>query len=286
MNINTKGSSVDQYMQAYRLYMRGRQKMMLFDIAGYREAAAYFRQAIAVNDNFGLAYAGLAETCSYWGYRNELNGQDSREYYALSYESARKALEMAPESVESHRAMAVALRRGSKSDPERRKKEVEYALELNPNDAETCYEYWRAHGYKADDPMIYKALSLNPFLCGAHNDLGVVLSESGHFQDAQYHLQIALEINPGHALARCNLGMAFFKQEQFEKAEAQFRKALEISPDEVKGHLGLSMIFAKRNLFEETLTTLRQAQETIPDNPIILRSLKVLGEEQGVEACA
>ena len=50
-----------------------------------------------------------------------------------------------------------------------------------------------------------KALSLNPNDAEAHQNLGVLLAQTGHVPEAMAHLQEAVRLKPNYALARANI---------------------------------------------------------------------------------
>lgn len=214
------------------LYLLGKRQTLLFDIDGYAEAVPLFMQALEVSAGDPLFYSAVAETYSYWGRRREINGQECLSYYNLAYDNARQALALGPDLSESHRAMAVALRGGEMCDTPARKREARRAIELNPYDGENCWEYWRALGSAPDDPLVLKAIALNPLLCGAQNDLGVSLCEHGRLDEAAFHLRAALQLNPRNSLFQYNLAMVWFQKGQYGDAKRILAAAWKLHPDD------------------------------------------------------
>lgn len=196
-----------QHAKASELFLKGRRSLQLFEPHGYEEAVAYFWEAIEADPAFPLSYASLAETYSYWGFRKEISGEESQSYYDLAYQQACEALRRAPSRAESHRAAAMALRRGVRANEAVRAREARRAVELDPEGAENWYELWRAMGYRLEDGALRRALELNPALFAAIHDLGVKLCEAGDFPGACERFRAALELNPRHSLARYNLAM-------------------------------------------------------------------------------
>lgn len=214
------------------LVAEGKRFLMLFDQEGYAEAVAQYLQALAKSSGFAPAHAGLSEAYSYWGFRREIGGQESRSYYRLAFEHAEKALSLAPDRADSHRAMAVALRRGERSDPDRRREEVLAALELDPKDAHTWYERWRAFGYSLSDESIQRALEMDPRHIGAHIDLGVVLCDELRLNEALMHLMQAVQLNPRNSLAYYNLAMVLDRLDRSEQAVKALLKAQQMYRDD------------------------------------------------------
>lgn len=228
--------------QAKALTERARQAMRLFDIEGYEQAVPLLREAVETAPSYAPAYAALAETYSYWGFRREIAGLESQSLYDLAFENAETALNLAPDRPESHRAMAVALRRGSRADPERRRGEAETALDLAPNDAETLWEHWRAFGYEPGDPALRRALELEPGLCGAHIDLGAAYCEQGDVEAAVRELTKALQINPRNSLAYYDLAMALDRKGHRAVAADILRRVLKMHPNDPLLEWGLEFL--------------------------------------------
>jgi tetratricopeptide (TPR) repeat protein len=216
--------------KALELVRAGRRQMRLFDLEGYEAAVVSLIQAVQTDPECSLAHASLAETYSYWGFRRELNGQECVSYYGLSLDSAVQALQLAPESACSHRAMAMALRRGAAKDPQRRKDEISRALSIDSNDAESWYENWRAFGYDPGEPSIHRALELDPLLCAAHLDLGVALCEDGRMKESLDELTMALKLCPRNSLAHYNLAMVLDRQGRTDVAVKVLGRAQTLHP--------------------------------------------------------
>jgi tetratricopeptide (TPR) repeat protein len=216
---------MQQQGKASELFMKGRRALQLFEPSGYEEAVACFWEAIEAEPGFPLPYAALAEAYSYWGFRKEIAGEEAQSYYDLAYQQACEALKQAPQRAESHRAAAMALRRGSRANSELRAREARRAVELDPEAAENWYELWRALGYRLEDGAIRRALELNPALFAAVHDLAVKLCEAGDLAAAVERFRVALNLNPRHTLARYNLAMTLQRMGLVNEARRELAKA-------------------------------------------------------------
>lgn len=210
----------------------GRRRMRLFDAAGYKEAVVAFRRALDLAPDSVLAGACLAETYSYWGFREELNGRDSRSFYDLALELAERAVLLGARRPESRRALSVALLRGPHADIERSREEILAALDLRDDDAETWYQHWRAFGYEVEDPSFQRALELDPELCGAYNDMGVALCGRERLPEALSYLQAALRLNPRNSLVQYNLAMVLDRMDLADKGRALLNRARRMLPND------------------------------------------------------
>lgn len=217
------GPHVEHYLDGVRAYR-------LFDFEGYEEAVVHLRSALDLEPNFGPAWATLAEAYSHWGFRSEIGGADGRELYTLSHECARAALRCAPERADSHRAMAVALRRGAHADPVARREEALTALDLDPKDGANWHEYWRAGGYQLAESAIERCLELDPRHCGARIDLGASLVVRRRLPEAAREFAAALQINPRNTLAAYDLAMTLDRMGHRPRAVTALRAALKVRP--------------------------------------------------------
>jgi serine/threonine protein kinase/Flp pilus assembly protein TadD len=125
-------------VQAYDYYLRGRQFFHQFRRTGMQFARRMFERAIEVDPGYAIAYAGVADCCSflymYWdGSKANLEGAES---------ASRKALDLDPELAEAHASRGFAVSLSKQYDEARR--EFETAIRLNPKLYEAHYFYARA----------------------------------------------------------------------------------------------------------------------------------------------
>ena len=125
-------------VQAYDYYLRGRQFFHQFRRTGIQFARRMFERAIEIDPNYALAFAGVADCCSflymYWdGSKSNLESADS---------ASRKALELDAELAEAHASRGFAFSLSRQYAEARR--EFETAIRLNPKLYEAHYLYARA----------------------------------------------------------------------------------------------------------------------------------------------
>jgi serine/threonine protein kinase/tetratricopeptide (TPR) repeat protein len=125
-------------VQAYDYYLRGRQFFHQFRRTGMQFARRMFERAIEVDPGYAIAYAGVADCCSflymYWdGSKANLEGADN---------ASRKAMDLDPELAEAHASRGFAVSLSKQYDEARR--EFETAIRLNPKLYEAHYFYARA----------------------------------------------------------------------------------------------------------------------------------------------
>jgi predicted O-linked N-acetylglucosamine transferase (SPINDLY family) len=113
------------------------------------------------------------------------------------------------------------------------------------------------------------ALSLNPSLVMAGNNLGIVLNDLGRNEAAIEVLQQVIDRNPATAAPQratlyANLAMAQLRCNRFEPAEHSCRLALQLDPSCVPAHNNLAMALKERGLLAESIAQQRIAIQLSP----------------------
>jgi serine/threonine protein kinase/Tfp pilus assembly protein PilF len=95
-------------VRAYDLYLRGRQRYGSYTAEAIREALELFQQAIAIDPDYALAWAGVAD-CYGQMLQYEM-AKDPEEAARLGFQAARRAIAINPRLAEAHKAEALVLR--------------------------------------------------------------------------------------------------------------------------------------------------------------------------------
>jgi TolB-like protein/predicted Ser/Thr protein kinase/cytochrome c-type biogenesis protein CcmH/NrfG len=214
--------------EAYRLYLEGRQAWYGRTGTGIKQSIELFRQSIAADPNFALAYAGLADAYSVApGYPTGITFAQAN---AQADPATQKALELDPNSPDVHTSRAIALAN------QRRWKETEQefqrALQLNPNSAAAHYFY-----------------SFN------------VLLPTGRMDDALAEIRKALALDPLSPVMNMNLGVELMIMKRTAEARAQFQKTLDIQPDFTSVDAFLSQLDAQAGDFGRAVAELETNAE-------------------------
>ncbi len=194
-----------QNVQAYEAYLRGRFFLHRFQKASVRHARESFEQAIAMDPEYALAYAGVADCCSFLYMYFDGSVENLEEADAAS----QRALELGPDLAEAHaaRGLAVALSKRY----EEAESEFEQAIALNPSLFEAYYFYARTCFQQG---KLEPAVELFEKACEVHEDyqacLLAALSYAGlgrkdearkAYARALRVIEKHLEFNPGDARA-------------------------------------------------------------------------------------
>jgi protein O-mannosyl-transferase len=126
---------------------------------------------------------------------------------------------------------------------------------------------WRQCGMYANIETLWRTtIQRNPGSWMPHNELGVVLLNSGRTDAALAEFQKAVEINPDLAEAHFNLGVALSRSGRNEEAMTQYQAALKLNPDfaDMQNKFGLFLWQTGRN--DEAITHFRAATQLKPDD--------------------
>lgn len=238
----TETTVQDKTGQAAELVRRAHEKRLLFDVPGYEQAVPLLKEAVELDPHNAPAYAELSQTYAYWGFRREICGLEHQSLYDMALDYAQEALRLDARLPAAHRAIAVALRRGSQADCARREKEVDEALALAPDDPETLCEKWRVNGYNPEDPILERVLALSPGFVAVHIDLGAVLSELEQFQESLVELEKAVVLNPMNAQCYYDIAMVLDRMGLRDKAVKLLKKAQRLRPDDALIAEGVSFL--------------------------------------------
>ena len=104
---------------------------------------------------------------------------------------------------------------------------------------------WRqAHAYRDGETLYRTTLERNPDSWLAHDNLGVLLAESGRLPEALTHYEAALRLRPDYPLGYYNLANALGRAGRPAEAIAAYREAVRLKPDYVNAHnnLGAALV--------------------------------------------
>jgi len=217
-------------LEAYDLYSRARYLQNLRTVESRLQAIELYRQAIAVDPDFALAYAGLAGTYVALLVRGSLPRDEA---VAQARPAAERALQLNPELPEAHAAHGFLLERG----------------EGNYLEARAAYR---------------RALELNPGYAAAHAGLGQVALNLGDLEEARRELRRSVELDPLALQYRAMLAMVAELSRDYAAAEDQALRLLELDPDLPYGHYLLGYALSDQGRHEEAIAAMARASELDP----------------------
>ena len=181
---------------AYDAYLRGLYFLNQRDI---EKSVTYFKQAVALDSTYAVAYAGLAEALS----TQAVSGGGARpQEQSEALAAAKNAIVLDPESGEAYAALGLVEINFGK-DWQAAGRDLEKGISLSPGNslAEMYYSIYLDAMARPEDAVSHmrRALQLDPrsFLMNRH--LGTTLYFARHYDEALFYLHRAVEMEPTRA---------------------------------------------------------------------------------------
>lgn len=208
--------------EAYQLYLQGRFHWNKRSPEGLRKAVEYFKQAIALDPNYALAYAGLADAYSISPtYDLTIKPKGTMPQ---AREAALKALALDAELAEAHASLGLVL---------------------------DIYDWQSAKAIK----HFRRAIELNPKSATAHRWLGERLLRDGQFEECLTELQRSLELEPFSLATNRSLGNRLNCARRYDEAITQLKKTLELDPNFKSANYMLYQAYADKGMYSEAVAT-------------------------------
>jgi len=220
--------------EVYQLYLKGRFFWNKRTGEALRKAIGCFQEAIDIDPNYALAWAGLADS--------ELLGASSsspKEAMPKAKAAVVKALELDDGLAEAHASLA-RIKMDFDWDWAGAEREFKRALELNPN-------YATAHQWYAN-----------------------CLLAVGRMEEALAEITLACEMEPFSLILNCARGWVYYMSRQYDRAVEQYRRTLEMEPHFVMAQREIALVYEQQGKYEEALAAIRQAMNQGGENPIVL----------------
>jgi serine/threonine-protein kinase len=179
-----------------------------------RKAISFLEEAVRLDPNYAFAFAKLSQAWRQYG--ASFAGDDSDKAYAEARMAAEKAVGLAPELVEAHKALGW--------------------VAMTPNlDFRTAEKEFR------------RALQTSPSDAAAKNALSYALMAQGRVAEAEQVCREALAMDPLLTTLWYNLGRLAVATGRYKEAEETFRKGLELQPHAARFHTYLATLDILQN---------------------------------------
>jgi eukaryotic-like serine/threonine-protein kinase len=204
--------------EAYQLYLKGRFYWNQRTKENILRSIDSFKQAIALDPKYALAYVGLADA---YVVSSGYSALASKESIPLAETAAKRALELQPNLGVAHAVMGVV--DGARHDWPAANREFEQALTLDPKDASIHYFYAfnvliaQARFDEAIREM-QRALELEPASLAINGNYAGILTLARRYPEAKAQFDIALAMDPNFILTRTRMSEWFAIQGRFEEA--------------------------------------------------------------------
>ncbi len=211
---------------AYTNYLLGRFYWNKRTGNDLRKSVEYFEAAIALDPDFALAYAGIAD--SYMLFPSYAGAMPS-EVFPKAEAAARKALELDESLAEAHTSLSFAY-----------------------------FNYdWR---FEESDEQIRRAIALNPNYSTAYHWYGNAnLLAEGHFNESIDALRKAHELDPLSLIISADLATSYLYALRIDEAIDQYHKTLEMDNSFYYAHLNLGRAYLLKGDLQHSLDELQKA---------------------------
>jgi len=264
--------------EAYELYLRGRAVWSNRRHADFHKAAEYFKKAIELDQNYALAYSGLADCYSFLSY---FEAYPPAEMRPLAKAAVSTAIELDGSLAECHSSLAMYKvffdldGRGGES-------ELQKAIAINPNSSPAHYWYCSLLSAQGrDDEAIREgrtALEIDPLSPVVNACMARALCWAGQYEQAIALSVKNLELFPDFFFSQWVVGCSYEREGELDKAIEYYRKAI-VGGGFVYGYLGKALIRAGRR--DEARAILDQLDEQSRDRYVSPVPSAVINAELG-----
>ena len=232
-------------VEAYQLYLQG---YFYYNKFVFDKAIESFQAAIALEPDYAIAYAGIANCyLSIWFY----NILPHEQCVPQMIQAAEHSLQLDGEIAESHSIIA--------------------NLKL-----------WYEKDFKGANISIKKAIELNPHNAQVHTTYACCLGFLGNYTETEHHALIAKKLEPFSLSIQFMVGINHWMAGLYEKSIEQGKKMIELEPNFYGGYHVLGLVYMSMNLLEEALVQAELAvkQQNIASTLGILGLIYGLMEEK------
>jgi TolB-like protein/Flp pilus assembly protein TadD len=224
-------------LEAYNLYLKGRFQGNKRTPDGLERSMRHFEESIAVDPEFALGYAGLADSYTLLAEYGLVNPADMLPPAELA---ARKALAIDPTLAEAHASLGL-IRSIYAWEWAEAEEHYRRAIELNPGYATT--HHWFAVDY-----------------------LGML----GRMPEAFDEIEIAKQLDPLSPIIREGKGYLLMLSGRHDEAIEEYRQILDLDCFFYKAFTAMGRAYTQKGMYEKAIDMLQKGRSLSGDIPHIL----------------
>jgi serine/threonine protein kinase/Tfp pilus assembly protein PilF len=218
--------------EAYQACLRGRYHLDRRTPAEVETGRSYYKQAISIDPNYALAYAGLAESYILLG-GLERNPNDE---VPLAKKAVTRALELDSSLAEAHATLAAI---------------------------KHLYD-WDFEGAEAEFKI---SLSLKPDYTMALRHYGLFLVDMGRFEEALANIKESVAVRPVEPIDNRDLGQVLFFSRRYAEAKKALEDTLELDRNFATAYLFLTRVYEVTGSYDKAVDADLQVESLFYDTP-------------------
>ncbi|MEP6637624.1 MAG: protein kinase, partial [Acidobacteriota bacterium] len=236
-------------LKAFEYYMQGRSFIHRRTREDLMTAGSYYQKAIEEDQNYALAYTGLAEVYGNLGVRGYIPPAEGREKLA---EAARKAVALDDNLAEAHVMMG------------------------------SYYTNFAPYNFADGDREFRRAIELSPSLAIAHLYQALSLFRQTRLDEGLNEMLKARELDPFSAIIARQVSLYYLLKREYPRALQILRQANELGPRfTTSNEIG---IYVQNKLYDEALNALDTESRTRKDDPLLAYDRGMIYAAQGRRA--
>jgi TolB-like protein/Flp pilus assembly protein TadD len=220
---------------AHEAYLKGRYHWNKMTEEGVRKSIAYYEQALSLDPEYALAYAGLADAYIQLG-SNRVVVMTPAHAMKKAKAYVDKALALDSSLAEAHCALAMV-------------------------------HFWYDWDWPGALQEFERSISLNPNYATAIQWYALALSALGRHDEAFQQIHRAREIDPLSVVVNSYLGALHFNRDQGEAAVKHLLQTLEIDDSFHRTHFFLGLAYNSLGRYSEGIAALRKAEKMTGMSP-------------------
>ncbi len=225
---------------AYYLYLKARYFWNKRTPPAFQQAILHYQQAIALDSEFALAYAGLADCHIVLG---SFAFIPMAESFPRAKAAAEKAMALDASLGEPHASLALVL------------------------------AFYEGQWHKAEN-QFQKSISLRPDYATGHHWYSFCLCAMGRVSEGIAEISKAEQLDPLSPIILTNFGTVLYWARQYDRALEQYHKTLSLSPDFWTAHWMLGLAYEQKGNYRDAAEELRTGMKFLQgSSPLLSASL-------------
>jgi TolB-like protein/class 3 adenylate cyclase/Tfp pilus assembly protein PilF len=225
--------------EAYELYLKGRYEWGKRTKEGFLKSIDYYNQAIHEDQQYGLAYAGIADSYTLLCGYHILSPEASLSKAKIA---AEKAMQLNPTLAEAYEATG----------------HIEFLAGFNWENAKDDYK---------------KAIELNPGFATAHQRYALILATQGKYAEALEEIKKALELDPLSKIINTDAGLIYLLMGNSNRAIEKCKEVLNTDPAFYVALFIQGLAYEQIEQAEFAISNFQKAVIASNNNPITLSAL-------------